>query len=402
MGILKREDTDQIIILTGATGFLGSHLMSAWLKRGLRLIVLGRSAGKESLRERLRKRLIWFGMEACIEQLDCCEIDWLKPRFGLPDKRYHDLCSMSARIIHCASDTSFLECDHERIMDANIHSLNEILEFASRSHAPFFHYVSTVYAVGLTDQLCSEAISRSDRFNNAYEATKARAEAIIASRCRENGIPYTILRTSIVHGDSQTGEALRFNALYYPVRSLLAIRDIYLKDIRLHRGIKSKSWEINLDGDGFLYLPLRIVLPQDGLINLIPVNYFVDCVTKIVDTPSPGTVYHIAGRVPVSTRTLVEYTRRYLKLKGVEVICGEAGTIGKRNPPEELFDLFIQPYRPYLSDTRVFEIKNVSELTGDCMSPVFTYDIFKRCMDYAVSVEWGKSLFNPKPIVRKN
>jgi len=41
-----------VIALTGATGFLGSHLMATMLKKGYSIIVLGRTAKNESLKER--------------------------------------------------------------------------------------------------------------------------------------------------------------------------------------------------------------------------------------------------------------------------------------------------------------------------------------------------------------
>ena len=51
------------IALTGATGFLGSHLMASMLSDGYRIIVLGRSNKKETLQERISRLLRWFGIE---------------------------------------------------------------------------------------------------------------------------------------------------------------------------------------------------------------------------------------------------------------------------------------------------------------------------------------------------
>ncbi len=54
-----------------------------------------------------------------------------------------------------------------------------------------------------------------------------------------------------------------------------------------------------------------------------------------------------------------------------------------RNPAEELFDRFIEPYRPYLSDNRIFDRANTDLVTDNLNPPEFTYEIFKNCMEYA-------------------
>ena len=53
-----------VIALTGATGFLGSHLMATLLSKGYNIIVFGRSAKNESLEERISRLLKWFGIDS--------------------------------------------------------------------------------------------------------------------------------------------------------------------------------------------------------------------------------------------------------------------------------------------------------------------------------------------------
>ena len=115
---------------------------------------------------------------------------------------------------------------------------------ASRTRC--FHFISSAYAAGIDRSECPEAPVHSLHFNNVYEESKALAENRVAGKCREDEIPYTIIRPSIVYGDSLTGRSLRFNALYYPVRSLQHLRDIYLDDIRNHNGKKSAECGIHL------------------------------------------------------------------------------------------------------------------------------------------------------------
>ena len=219
-------------LLTGATGFLGSHIMAGLLSKGRGVVIAGRSAGGNSLQERIRRLLVWFGMEHLGERLEFYETDFLKIRLGLGKDEYESLCGRGLSIIHCASDTSFAEKNRARVMKSNVESLNEILNFACQIRARCFHLISSAYAAGIDNIECHEAPVHTAHFNNVYEESKAQAENFVSSRCRSAGLPYTIIRPSIVYGDSLTGRSLRFNALYFPVRSMQQIRDIYLDEIK--------------------------------------------------------------------------------------------------------------------------------------------------------------------------
>ncbi len=382
-----------IIALTGATGFLGSHLMASLLTNGYRIIILARSSAEETLGERISKLLRWFHIEGLADQLELVEIDFLKPNLGVPEAKYMKICEITEQIIHCASDTSFAERKRETVFQSNVNSLKGILEFASNAKVNFFHYISTAYVAGANVSLCKECISSSTEFVNVYEESKARAEIEIAAYCYSNSLPFTIIRPSIVYGDSKSGRSLKFNALYYPIRSLQNIRDIYLNDIKNHGGKKSQKYGIYLDEEGYLVLPLRIFLPKEGALSLIPVDYFVNATMQIIMQTSSGVIYHLTNDIHTKLEELSMYNEKFMKIKGVEIIYGKASDIELRNPAEELFDRFIEPYRYYLSDDRIFDRTNIDLVTDNLHPPEFTDEIFNKCMAYAIDVNWGASIF---------
>jgi nucleoside-diphosphate-sugar epimerase len=382
-----------VIALTGATGFLGSHLMSSLLLKGYEIIVLGRASKEESLKQRIFKLLGWFGSEDYSGQLEVVEIDFQKPFLGLSTSRYSILCSRTQQIIHCASDTCFSEQKRNQVLSFNVINLSGILEFATAAHVSFFHYISTAYAAGINGLLCGERLSTAVEFTNVYEESKAKAENTIHAYCEKNSIPLTLIRPTIVYGDSRTGRSLKFNALYYPIRSVLNIRDIYLNDILNHGGKRSHHHGIHLEG-GDLVLPLRIFLPKEGGINLIPVDYFVNATLRIIEDPVPGGIYHLTSNTPTKLVTLALYNEQFMKVRGVEIIYGKSQEHISFNPAEELFDRFIEPYRPYLSDIRLFERSNTDLATSNLQPPEFTYEIFRRCMEYAIEVNWGENIFS--------
>ena len=382
-----------IITLTGATGFLGSHLMASMLTSGYKIIILGRPTKEETLQQRIYKLLRWFGIEELAGQLDFMEIDFLKPLLGIPEADYKKLTTITEQIIHCASDTSFTERKRESVFKSNVASLENILEFAANAKVNFFHYISTSYVAGFNGTICKECLSSATDFLNVYEESKARAEHIITTFCEGYEIPFTIIRPSIVYGDSRTGRSLRFNALYFPLQSVKYIKEIYLNDIINHGGKKSGQFGIFIDEDGYLFLPLRIYLPQEGSLNLIPVDYFVNATMKIIENATVGGIYHLTNNSPAKLEIISVYNEKFMKIKGVEIIYGKSANHESRNPAEELFDRFIEPYRYYLSDNRIFDRVNTDMVTDNLQPPEFNNEIFRNCMEYAIRVNWGESIF---------
>ena len=381
------------IALTGATGFLGSHLMASMLTRGYKIIVLGRPAKNEPLNERIFRLLKWFGVDSMSEQVTCIDTDLSQDNLGITSGEYSRLCSLVDSVIHCASDTSFSESKREKVMAANIKNLKGILEFSKNARVNFFHYISTAYVAGSGVTHCKETLSSVKTFTNVYEESKAAAENIISGFCDKNDIPLSIIRPSIVYGDSQSGRSLKFNALYFPVRSAQSIRDIYLNDIMNNGGLKAAKNGIFIDKEGYLFLPLKIYLPCEGDINIIPVDYFVNSTISIIENCSGNGIYHLTNPCRTTMKMVAKYYEQLMKVRGVEIIYGTMPNDLLRNPAEELFDRFIEPYRPYLSDNREFDRTNALLITDNHHPPEFTYDIFKTCMEYAVKVNWGASIF---------
>lgn len=383
------ESGPQTFVLTGATGFLGSHLMAALLERGDRVIVLGRNSPEASLAARIDTLLEWFDLRTRRGQVETAEVDFLKPLCGLDPQKYSALSNKAGPFIHCASDTRFSEQNRTESTAANVDSLEQICEFAKNSSAPWFHYISTAYAVGISSQNYPEAPVGSETFANVYEETKARAEKEVAARCKMHFMPFTIIRPSIVYGDSRSGRANRFNALYNHVKSLHYIKDIYLNDIHNHGGRRSEECGIYEDSKGILHIPLKVVTSNSGHINLIPIDYFVTATLLILEHAKAGTIYHITSDTPKSLEDLALYCESFLKIQGIEIVSGNVSK-ATFNPPEALFNRFIEPYLPYLSDTRTFDRSTTDDATDGLIPPEFTYDVFERCMDYAVGAHWGK------------
>lgn len=383
------EPATETFLITGATGFLGGHLLAALIKRGHQVVVLGRRRGDLSLKERIAGILQWFGLAADPGQVETVEADLLAPRCGLDKSRYQAICLRATQLVHCASDTRFAESIRDASIETNVRALSSVLELARESRLSFFHYLSTAYATGCDSPCCQERLAAPSSYTNVYEETKAFAEREISAQCSRHGIPYTIIRPSIVYGDSRTGRSTAFTALYHHVRSLGLIRDIYLKEIRDRGGEKAHRHGIYLKNQETLHLPIRIRLPHPGQINLIPVDYFVAATLAILERPESGQVYNVTCDQPAKMEELASYCETFLNIEGIRIDYGNPSGFLEENPAEALFNKFVEPYRPYLSDTRVFDRNNTDRVTAGLPPPRLTYERFRRCMEYAVSVNWG-------------
>ena len=261
--------------LTGGTGFLGSHVAVELVRRGFRVALLARSDKHRSAKARLGELLDWFGLPPGERRgVRVVEGDITLPLMGIAPDEYRGLLDETDEIIHCASNTAFSERKRAEVEAVNSAGLERVLEFARASGAYFFHHVSTAFVAGKTSGPCPEGPAAPREFWNAYEETKCQGERRVAEVCREAGFGLGIYRPSIVYGDSRTGRSRLFNAVYYPVRTALMIKELYEKDIRERGGRKAGEMGVRIESDGSTHLPLRIETAGRGGLNLIPVDFF--------------------------------------------------------------------------------------------------------------------------------
>jgi len=378
------------ILITGATGFLGSHLAVRLLRDGNETVWLARPEDVVTAAQRVRRLLDWFGVEAGLrKKVRVIEAEITRPGLGLAPSDA-ELAAGADEIIHCASETSFPERKRPAVELVNIEGLGHVLDLAVRGRCRFFHLLSTAYVAGRRPGACREELVSPAAFTNVYEETKCRAEWIADEACRKAGLRLAIYRPSIVHGDSRTGRCLLFNALYYPVRTVAFLRDVFLADIRERGGKRAAAAGVRLEADGRLYLPLRMEVENGGGLDLVPVDFFADAFAGIREAALEG-VFHIVSGRPARLADIVDYGQRFLGIRGVEV-CSKRDLAGAPpNDLEVLFDRYIESYRPYLRDERTFDAaraRPVLEKRG-LVCPEMNYEIFSRCMEFAVACGWG-------------
>ncbi len=384
-----------MILITGGTGFLGSHVAARLIERGNEVIFLARSKKGFPAAERVGRLLDWHGVKPGQKKnVRVVEGQIENAGLGLTPEAAALLKEVD-EIVHCASNTSFAERKRPEVEAVNVAGLHHVLDLAERSGCTRFHLVSTAYVAGVRSGICLEELASPDAFINVYEETKSRAEQLAWERCSKAGIRLSILRPTIVYGHSRTGRSLLFNALYYPVRTALFLKHLGETDIRERDGRRAAALGIRLDGDGWTVMPIRIGVEEGCGVNLVPVDFFVDAFAAIREDAPDGGVFHIVNDHLTKIEDIIEWTQALFRIRGIVPYPVQKAAEIPRNHLELVFDATLETYGPYMRDLRVFETKKSGPILArrGVRCPDFDIGMFTRCMTFAVECGWGARLF---------
>jgi thioester reductase-like protein len=260
---MSREEG--ITVLTGATGFVGSVLLERLIARGTQVVALVRAEDDAEAQRRLEELATrTWGDRAVVAGVGALAADLEHGRFALSPGAYDALASRAAAIVHCAAAVRF-DLPLEEAEAINVAGTEQVVQLAERARALGAEgrlvHVSTAFVHGRTNELGREVgPTGRPEFRNTYEMTKHRAEAVV-KRLEDA----TIVRPSIVVGDSLSGWTSSFNVIYPPLRALL---------------------------DGALEV---VPGPADGILDLVPVDQVVDVLCAALDDPAAAGVIQAVG-----------------------------------------------------------------------------------------------------------
>jgi NAD(P)-dependent dehydrogenase (short-subunit alcohol dehydrogenase family) len=201
--------------VTGATGFIGTHLVERLLDRKGMIYVLVRPQSKEKFNA-LKAR---WGRRA--RRVIAIRGDLSEPNLGVSAADRKRLKGKIRHMFHLAAVYD-LKAGAEEQEEANVVGTDHAMQFAASVKAGCFHLVSSIAAAGQY-----KGTFREDMFEEAtgldhpYFRTKHESEALVRKRCK---VPWRIYRPGIVVGDSRTGEIDKVDGPYYFFKMIQKLR----------------------------------------------------------------------------------------------------------------------------------------------------------------------------------
>jgi thioester reductase-like protein len=213
------------VLMTGATGFLGRHLLLLLLQRtNARVHCLVRASSHDLARRRLRAALQLTGVEIANDRLNVVVGDLTLPVLGLSSEVWSLLSTRVAAIYHLGAMVNHL-ASYDLLRTANVQGTLEVLRLATSGSSKAVHFVSSVdivdSQVANNVPLCDKPPLRVD----PYTSSKWVADQLIA-KADTRGTPVCIYRIGYIGPHSRSGNANPSGWFELYVQAMLKIRAI--------------------------------------------------------------------------------------------------------------------------------------------------------------------------------
>ncbi len=266
------------VLLTGATGFLGGHLLRSLLQNTRsKVYCLTRGVDRRSVVAKIRRSMETYGIwDSTFEpRLGIIMGDLGRPRSGLGEEQYATLCEGVDAIYHAAAVVDWIR-PYAALREANVLGTLDMLRVACASRPKPFHFVSTAAVCYST---CgSREVSETDDVHPylhglhlGYAQSKCVAEALVL-QAGERGLPVTIHRPSLITGNRASGVSNSDDLLS-----------------RMFKGM----------------IQMEAAPDLDWSLDCCPVDYVADAIVHLTARQRDPSVFHLVNPAPRHWRELI-------------------------------------------------------------------------------------------------
>ncbi|HYI00035.1 myxochelin non-ribosomal peptide synthetase MxcG [Hyalangium sp.] len=270
------------VLLTGATGFVGAHLLGQLLRQtGTRVVCPVRARDEAHAMERIRAALVAQRLptEGLAERVLALPADLAQPSLGLSTARFHGLAAECDAIYHNAAVVSVVR-EYGSLQAVNVRGTRELLRLSAAVHPKPLHYVSTLAVApqaNLSPEVPEDFVVPHAGLRDGYQQSKWVAERLV-QQAAERGLPVAVYRLGRVVGAPDSG--------------IVNPQDLV--------------WRILLAG-----IPVG-ALPQLDVGEVwTPVDFVARALVRLSLAPQPGAVFNVTPTPEVRLPQLFGWVRDY-------------------------------------------------------------------------------------------
>jgi len=248
--------------VTGATGFIGRHLVERLLERDGEIHVLVREGSEDKMAALHRRR--WGGDP----RIHAVTGDLSQPGLGVDPAWVEAHRGQVDHLFHLAAIYDMTAGDdvNERL---NVTGTRNAVSLANALDAGCLHHTSSIAVAGLHEGVFTEEMfDEGQKLPSPYHRTKFESERIVREEAQ---VPWRVYRPAVVVGHSETGEMDKVDGPYYFFKAIQ----------RLRRWVPE-------------WVPL--VGPDLGWTNLVPVDYVARAMDHLAHAPDlDGRAFHLSS-----------------------------------------------------------------------------------------------------------
>ncbi|NOU18580.1 MAG: NAD-dependent epimerase/dehydratase family protein [Bacteroidales bacterium] len=344
------------IFITGATGFLGSHLVYEMLKMGHRIIALSRKSKSNYASPMLRVietlKAIDENVNISRNNLIVIEGDVTNSGDELFKEIINNQIDYIDEVWHCVATFKIKEKDIEEIKRINIEGCRNMLNLVvminqkMKSSCRYFH-VSTAYSSGRKAKPIEEKIQKENpNFRSLYEWSKNQSELLIETYQKDYNLDITILRPSIIIG-AKKNKVLSRAGYYQFCEELYTLK---------------KRFEVNMGSSFDGNIDVRFICNANICLNLVPMDYITNSMLALANKKELVTnelkIFNIINENAPNIGEVQQLLCKDLRISGFNMIEEEEFNKNPPSPLEKLFDRKLVFQAPYMREDVRFSNEN--------------------------------------------